>query len=61
MGYFMQLSGMQGASVFDATVGVAGVMAIGNIASWPLLEYAGRRPTIFWGESLHTNRLCGLN
>ncbi|KPI37682.1 General alpha-glucoside permease [Cyphellophora attinorum] len=49
MGYFMQLSGMQGASVFDATVGVAGVMAVGNIASWPLLEYAGRRPTIFWG------------
>ena len=71
MGYFMQLSGMEGASVFDATVGVAGVMAVGNIAAWPLLEYAGRRKTIFWGMSdslfrlsthlLIYNRTCCLH
>ena len=34
MGYFMQLSGMEGMEVFDATVGIAGVMAIGNMACW---------------------------
>jgi hypothetical protein len=33
MGYFMQLSGMEGQSVFDATVGVAGVMVCQHMDS----------------------------
>ena len=51
MGYFMQLSGMEGMEVFDATVGIAGVMAIGNMACWFLIEKLGRRKLIFYGKS----------
>lgn len=54
MGYFMQLSGMQGMEVFDATVGIAGVMVIGNMASWFLIERLGRRKLIFSGEFADT-------
>ncbi|PSN69430.1 general substrate transporter [Corynespora cassiicola Philippines] len=49
MGYFMQLSGMQGLEVFDATVGIAGAMAVGSMVSWVTVEKLGRRRTIFFG------------
>ena len=50
MGYFLQLSGMEGTSVFDATVGIAGAMAIGTMSSWWAVERIGRRWTILGGK-----------
>lgn len=50
MGYFMQLSGMQGIEVFDATVGVAGTMAVGAILGWFTVEKVGRRKTFILGS-----------
>ena len=50
MGYFMQLSGMQGQAVFNTTVGIAGLMAVGNMVGWILVEKLGRRYTIFYGK-----------
>jgi hypothetical protein len=50
MGYFLQLSGMQGAAVFDTTVGIAGLMAVGNMCSWISVEKLGRRNTILYGK-----------
>lgn len=49
MGYFLQLAGLEGQIVFDITVAIAGLMAIGNMVGWVLIEKAGRRTTIFWG------------
>ncbi|KAH7112489.1 general substrate transporter [Dendryphion nanum] len=54
MGYFMQISGMQGLEVFDATVGIAGAMAVGTMVSWDLVERLGRRWTILSGMFLCT-------
>lgn len=45
----MQLSGMQGLEVFDATVGIAGLMAVGSMSSWYLIEKIGRRWLILGG------------
>ena len=50
MGYFLQLGGMEGQKVFDITVAIAGVMAVGCICSWPLIEKLGRRGTFLVGE-----------
>lgn len=50
MGYFLQLSGMEGNSVFDATVGIAGAMAVGSMASWWSIERIGRRWTVLGGR-----------
>ncbi|KAK7182677.1 putative sugar transporter [Paraphaeosphaeria sporulosa] len=54
MGYFLQLSGMEGTSVFDATVGIAGAMAFGTMASWWAVERIGRRWTILGGLAFCT-------
>ena len=55
MGYFLQLGGMEGGKVFDITVAIAGIMAVGCICSWPLIEKLGRRGTFLVGEfsSMH--------
>lgn len=52
MGYFMQLGGMDGMQVFDASVGITGVMAVGNMVSWVLVDRLGRRGLIFSGKSV---------
>ncbi|KAL4879268.1 general substrate transporter [Aspergillus karnatakaensis] len=49
MGYFLQLSGMEGGQVFDITVAITGVMAVGNMMSWPLVDRLGRRTLILAG------------
>ncbi|KAL2811271.1 general substrate transporter [Aspergillus granulosus] len=54
MGYFMQLSGMQGTEVFDTSLGITGVMAVGNILSWPLIDRLGRRRLILSGLTFCT-------
>ena len=56
MGYFLQLGGMEGAKVFDITVAIAGIMAVGTICSWPLIEKAGRRGTFLAGKWSDTCR-----
>jgi Sugar (and other) transporter len=52
MGYFLQLSGMQGMAVFDATVGISGLGAVGCVTSWYLVEKMGRRNLILSGMFL---------
>ncbi|KAF2449564.1 hypothetical protein P171DRAFT_480643 [Karstenula rhodostoma CBS 690.94] len=55
MGYFLQLSDMEGTSVFDATVGIAGAMPFGTMASWWAVERIGRRWTILGVLALFVN------
>lgn len=57
MGYFLQLAGLQGQTVFDITVAIAGLMVVGNMIGWISIEKAGRRTTIFWGLIICTSTL----
>jgi hypothetical protein len=50
MGYFLQLSGIQGQKSFDISVAIAGIMCIGNICSWFIIERMGRRWAILAGK-----------
>lgn len=50
MTYFLQLSGMAYSVVFKVTLGIAGLMAVGNMVGWVLIEKLGRRMTIFSGK-----------
>ncbi|KUJ16500.1 general substrate transporter [Mollisia scopiformis] len=52
MSYFMQLAGLSAAKAFDATVGLSGMMAVGNICGWFLVEKFGRRGTALYGCSI---------
>lgn len=52
MSYFMQLAGMSATKSFDVTVAISCVMVAGNMCSWFLVEYLGRRRTLFWGSSI---------
>ncbi|KAH7176804.1 general substrate transporter [Dactylonectria macrodidyma] len=49
MSYFMQLAGMPAEQSFNATVGIGGVMLVGNISGWFLIEWLGRRGTALYG------------
>lgn len=49
MSYFMQLAGMPVEQSFNATVGICGVMLVGNISGWFLIEWLGRRGTALYG------------
>ncbi|KIV98804.1 uncharacterized protein PV09_09454 [Verruconis gallopava] len=49
MSYFMQLGGMSAERSFDTSVGITGLMVIGNMAGWFWVEYFGRRNTALWG------------
>ncbi|KAH8900772.1 general substrate transporter [Thozetella sp. PMI_491] len=49
MSYFMQLAGMASAQAFDATVGISGLMVVGNLSGWFFVEYFGRRGTALYG------------
>jgi hypothetical protein len=52
MSYFMQLGGMSAAKSFDATVGISGLMTVGNICGWYFIEKLGRRGTALWGTGV---------
>lgn len=43
--YFMQLGSLSVSASFDASVGMSGIMVIGNICGWFLVEKFGRRGT----------------
>lgn len=45
----MQLGGMSAAKSFDTTVGLSGLMVVGNICGWFFVEKFGRRSTALWG------------
>ncbi|KAI1870583.1 uncharacterized protein JN550_005126 [Neoarthrinium moseri] len=49
MSYFMQLGGMSAAKSFDTTVGLCGLMVVGNMCGWVFVEKFGRRGTALWG------------
>jgi len=46
---FMQLGGMSAAKSFDTTVGLCGLMVVGNMCGWYFVEGLGRRNTALWG------------
>jgi hypothetical protein len=56
MGYFMQLGGLEGTTVFNLTVVIAGIMGLGNLAGLIMLQIFGRRPTITNGTYRHIQR-----
>ncbi|KAH7013116.1 general substrate transporter [Ilyonectria destructans] len=51
MSYFMQLAGMDTAKSFDTTVGLCGLMVVGNMCGWFFVEWFGRRNTALWGTA----------
>lgn len=52
MSYFMQLAGMSVAKSFDTTVGLSGLMVIGNMCGWVFVEWFGRRNTALYGTGI---------
>ncbi len=48
----MQLGGLSATKAFDTTVGLSGVMVVGNICGWWLVEWIGRRGTALYGCSV---------
>ncbi|KAJ4375360.1 hypothetical protein N0V83_002446 [Neocucurbitaria cava] len=52
MSYFMQLGGMSAAKSFDTTVGMSGLMTVGNICGWFFVEKFGRRGTALYGTGI---------
>lgn len=54
LGYFLSLGGMNGKAVFDTSVGIMGIMAIGNMFGWVLVERLGRRNTALYGSTILT-------
>ncbi|RDW95116.1 general substrate transporter-1 [Coleophoma crateriformis] len=52
MSYFMQLGGLSVARSFDATVGLSGMMVVGNLCGWFLVEKWGRRGTALYGSAV---------
>jgi predicted MFS family arabinose efflux permease len=49
MSYFMQIAGMSAARSFDITVGICGLMVIGNACGGFFIERVGRRGTALYG------------
>lgn len=45
---------MDAATTFDTTVGLCGLMVVGNMAGWFLVDYLGRRTAMFWGSAILT-------
>jgi hypothetical protein len=52
----MQLGGLEGTTVFNLTVVIAGIMGLGNLAGLIMLQIFGRRPTITNGTYRHIQR-----
>lgn len=51
---YFQLAGMAADVSFDTTVGLAGVMVVGNIVGWFFVDYFGRRGTALYGSIILT-------
>ena len=51
---YFQLVGMDPVTTFDTTVGLCGLMVVGNVAGWFFVDYFGRRTTMFWGAATLT-------
>lgn len=49
---FMQLGGMSAEKSFDTTVGLSGLMVVGNMCGWIFVEKFGRRATALWGTMM---------
>lgn len=47
----MELGGLSAAKSFDATVGLSGMMVVGTICGWFLVEKWGRRATALYGTA----------
>jgi MFS family permease len=54
MSYFMQLGGLSAARSFDTTVGLSGLMVVGNMCGWVFVEKFGRRSTALYGTGILT-------
>jgi hypothetical protein len=52
MSYSMQLGGMSPARSFDTTVGISGLMTVGDICGWYFIKKFGRRGTALYGTGL---------
>lgn len=48
----MQLGGMSVAKSFDTTVGLSGLMVVGNMCGWFFVEQFGRRGTALYGTAI---------
>jgi len=48
----MELAGLPAGKAFDTTVGLSGVMLVGNVFGWFLVEKFGRRGTALYGCSV---------
>lgn len=49
MSDFMELAGMPAEKAFNTTVGLSGLMVVGNMAGWFFVEKFGRRGTAMYG------------
>ena len=45
----MQLGGISAAKAFDYSTLILGIMVLGNMAGWVLVEWLGRRGTALYG------------
>lgn len=50
MAYFMQLAGLAPARAADMSVGLSGLMVVGNMAGWVFVEKFGRRGSALYGS-----------
>ncbi|CAK7226912.1 hypothetical protein SCUCBS95973_006360 [Sporothrix curviconia] len=50
MTYFMELAGMDASKAFNVSVGLSGVMAVGNVCGWFFVDWFGRRGTALYGS-----------
>ena len=48
----MQLGGMSAPKSFDTTVGLSGLMVVGNMFGWLFVEKWGRRATALYGTGV---------
>ena len=48
----MELGGLSSNDAFSASVGVSGLMVIGNMFGWLWVEKFGRRAAALWGTSI---------
>ncbi|CAK7206834.1 hypothetical protein SEUCBS139899_009640 [Sporothrix eucalyptigena] len=49
MTYFMELGGLPATKAFDTSVGITGMMVVGNMFGWVSVEWLGRRGSALYG------------
>ncbi|KAH7037545.1 general substrate transporter [Microdochium trichocladiopsis] len=54
MAYFMQLAGLPPTRAADTSVGLSGLMVVGNMAGWFVVEKFGRRGSALYGSAALT-------